>query len=123
MTKRADAVYLSDILSEAEIAVKACSGLSLDQFEGDAIRVRGIERCLEVIGEAASKISPETKTRLSTIPWSKMAAMRNRIAHAYWGSDTEIILATVQKNLPELICQLTEAGVKAVPARQKAPIK
>ena len=119
MTKRGDEILLSDILHEAEVAVGFCAGMSLDQFKVDDLRLRAIERCLEIIGEAASKTSETTKMRLKEIPWTVMTGMRNLLAHAYWGTDPEILYKTIQNDLPDVIRLLQGAGLKSTPTRQR----
>lgn len=64
---------------------------------------------IEIIGEAASRISPETQAAAPGIPWSKVTAMRNLLSHAYFDWDLEIIWSTVTADLPELVRALEGA--------------
>jgi uncharacterized protein with HEPN domain len=61
---------------------------------------------IEIIGEAASKISKEKQTELSQIPWSQIIAMRNRLIHAYFDVDLDIVWKTVTEDLKPLINEL-----------------
>lgn len=65
-----------------------------------------VTRQLEIIGEAARRISPETQASIPNIPWSKVIGMRNRLIHEYDDLDIEIIWDTIQLALPELISVL-----------------
>jgi uncharacterized protein with HEPN domain len=59
-------------------------------------------RALEVIGEAASKVSEEAREMLPTVPWPKIIGMRNRIVHAYFDVDRDIVWETTIQELPSL---------------------
>jgi uncharacterized protein with HEPN domain len=65
-----------------------------------------IVKDLEIIGEAANNVSPECQSQYSYIPWRAMVGMRNRLVHAYFGIDFEVIWQTVQQDLPPLIQSL-----------------
>ncbi len=70
-------------------------------------------RNIEIIGEAASKVSPYYRRRHPEIPWRDIVEMRNRIAHGYFDLNLKIIWDTVQEDLPELlplIVALSEAN-------------
>ena len=57
---------------------------------------------VEIIGEAAAKVTSETKSRYPEIPWQDMALMRNRLIHVYFDVDLEVVWETIQKDLPDL---------------------
>lgn len=59
--------------------------------------------CLTVIGEALAAISDETYLLLASVPPGLPKAQRNLIVHEYWRIDTEVIWATVQRQLPSLL--------------------
>ena len=58
---------------------------------------------IEIIGEAAARISDELKEELSAIPWRQIVAMRNRLIHAYFDIDPDIVWSTVTIELPALL--------------------
>jgi uncharacterized protein with HEPN domain len=64
--------------------------------------VRAVELNLIIIGEAASRIPDDIQATYSEIPWSFMKAMRNRLVHAYFNVDAQILWDTVQDDLPTL---------------------
>jgi uncharacterized protein with HEPN domain len=68
-----------------------------------------ITRCLEILGEAASNMSPEACATFPQIPVQKMTAMRNRLIHAYFDVDLDIVWTTVSDDLPALLPALDEA--------------
>lgn len=59
-------------------------------------------RCVEIIGEAASKISDATRISAPDIPWSAIVGMRNRLVHAYFEVDADVVWNTVTVELPGL---------------------
>jgi hypothetical protein len=61
---------------------------------------------IEIIGEAASRISEEFKTSQPQVPWSKAIGMRHRLVHAYFEIDFDILWTTVTDALPRLIAAL-----------------
>lgn len=57
---------------------------------------------LQYIGEAVNRLPDDVTTLAPEVPWRKIRAMRNLIAHDYAGIDTAIVEATVRERLPEL---------------------
>jgi uncharacterized protein with HEPN domain len=66
----------------------------------------GIIRKFEILGEAAGSISLESKARYPNIPWKQLTGMRNRLIHAYFDIDNDIIWKTIQNSIPPLKGQL-----------------
>ena len=83
------------------------------------MRALALTRCIEIIGEAASSVSPEYKAAHSELPWKAMSAMRNRLIHAYFEVDLKVVLDTVHQDLPPLIVFLDQllAEVSEPPAQ------
>lgn len=65
-----------------------------------------LQRAIEIIGEAASKVGNETRLSASAVPWGQVVAMRNRLIHAYFDIDRNILWKTVSDELPTLLQQL-----------------
>lgn len=63
-------------------------------------------KCIEIIGEAASKVSSGTRLELPEIPWADIVGMRNRLIHAYYEIDFQRVYDTVTTDLPPLISAL-----------------
>jgi len=101
-----DRIRVQHILDEAGEAFKYTEGISFDEFVEDGKTVRAVIRSIEVIGEAASKISIEFRKEHPAVPWQKIIGMRNRLIHVYFDIDYNIIWQTVKENLPPLIEQL-----------------
>jgi uncharacterized protein with HEPN domain len=101
-----DKVYLLDILEAARLAVGYVSGKSLEQFLGDTQCQDAVIRRLGVIGEAARRISSETKAAFSNVPWDAMTGMRNMTIHEHDDVDLGVVWDSVQKDLPRLVAEL-----------------
>lgn len=68
--------------------------------------VLALMKSIEIIGEAATKITKECQESLSQIPWPNIIGMRNRLIHAYFDINLEILWKTVTEDLPGLIAEL-----------------
>ena len=63
---------------------------------------------MEIIGEAASQVSKALRDVRSGLPWADVIGMRNRLIHAYFDIDPEIVWGTITQDLPLLVAALTE---------------
>jgi uncharacterized protein with HEPN domain len=63
-------------------------------------------KCIEIIGEAATKISKESRDDLPQTPWSNIIAMRNRLIHAYFDTNLDILWKTITEDIPPMIAEL-----------------
>ncbi len=101
-----DNVRLKHILDEADEACSYAADITLDEFLKDGKTARAIIRSVEVIGEAASKVSEELRKEHPEVPWHKIVGMRNRLIHVYFDIDYNTLWQTVKENLPPLIMQI-----------------
>jgi uncharacterized protein with HEPN domain len=101
-----DHVLLLDMLDHARRAVQAVSGRSRADLDSDAVLAAALERFIEVLGEAASKVSEATRSEAPTIPWRGIIGMRNRLVHGYAAVDHDIVWDVVTRDLPALLTEL-----------------
>jgi len=80
---------------------------SREDLDRDSMLFRALVKCIEIIGEAASRIGSETKQTTTTIPWGKINGMRNRLIHAYFDINKDLVWGTVMRDLPTLDRELT----------------
>ncbi|MCF6287094.1 MAG: DUF86 domain-containing protein [Candidatus Hydrogenedentes bacterium] len=97
---------LRHMVQAAEQAVEYACRRTIEEVENAPPLQHLFLRNLEIIGEAASRISPELRAAHPEIPWRDMMDMRNRLIRAYFDIDMEIVWRTIREALPELICQL-----------------
>jgi uncharacterized protein with HEPN domain len=104
--KRDDIVILADMLAFAREVVEFVDGKSWEEYESDIKLRRAVERSVELIGEAARRISREFEENHPDIPWNKIIVQRHRLAHEYDVLDDGIIWSVAIKYVPELITQI-----------------
>jgi len=71
--------------------------------------VLALTRLVEIVGEAASRVSEPTRVSIPEVPWAQLRGMRNRLVHAYDRVDEDILWSTIVDNFPPLIAQLAAA--------------
>ena len=101
-----DQVLLGDMLDYARLAVAAAWGRSREDLAEDDVLAAALERFIEVVGEAASRVSSATQASLPAIPWRPIIGMRNRLVHGYASVDRSIVWDVVTVDLPGLVAQL-----------------
>lgn len=106
MPQREDSIRIQHMLDAAKEAVSFVRGKGRGDLDRDRKLLLSLTRLLEVIGEAAGKVSAESQKATTQIPWPKIIGMRNRLIHAYFDVDLDEIWKTVQDDLPPLIAQL-----------------
>jgi uncharacterized protein with HEPN domain len=103
-----DAALLLDMLLAARDAVEFVGGLDEATFQTSRLHQNAVIRALEVIGEAAGKVSTETATTHSGIDWRRITGMRHRLIHGYGDVKLDIVWMTVRDYLPSLIATLEQ---------------
>ena len=98
-----DEVLLRDMLDHARRAVGAVAKKERPDLESDYVLAAALERFIEVIGEAATKLSAGTKGSAPQIPWREIIGMRNRLVHGYASVDHDIVWDVLSGDLPEVI--------------------
>lgn len=104
--KDRDAAYLWDMLDATRNIVQFTSNISVDEYIKDRKLQLAVERSLEIIGEAAKKVSSDLQQKNPDIPWNKIIAQRNVIAHEYGEIKQERIWTVVTLHIPALVGKL-----------------
>lgn len=110
-----DRVYLWDMLTAARAVVQFTQGRNLADYESDLMLRSAVERQIEIIGEAARRISKEFQDAHAELPWRPMQAQRHVLAHDYGEIKHGRIWRVAETHVPELIT-LLEPLVPASPA-------
>lgn len=97
--------HMVDFLKAAE---RFATGRSRADLDTDEMLMFALVRAIEVVGEAASKVSAETRERHPEIPWALVIGMRHRLVHAYVDINRDILWATVTKAAPDLLQRLND---------------
>lgn len=103
------------MLDAAREARQFVAGRTRDELATDTMLLRATVKAIEIVGEAASKVTANTRKALAEVPWIDIVGMRHRLIHTYFEIDLDIVWATVQVDLPPLIDSL-QCWVDAHPA-------
>lgn len=103
MSRHDDDVRLAHMLDHAIEAVELCKSRSRGDLDSDRLLNLALVRLIEIVGEAANRVSPVTQASLATVPWREIVGMRNRIVHGYDQVNFDILWAVIQQDLPPLI--------------------
>jgi uncharacterized protein with HEPN domain len=101
-----DLIRMHHMLDAAREAMSFASQKTRSDFDGDRMLVLSIIKAIEIIGEAAVKVTQETKEKYPEIPWPQIVAMRNRLIHVYFDVDLDRVWDTITDDLPPLITVL-----------------
>ncbi len=106
MTRPDDQSRLRHMIDHAVEAVQMVKGRTRQDLDSDRQLNLALVRLLEIVGEAAGRVSEETRSRHQSIPWLDVVSLRNRLIHGYDTVDFDILWDIVQDDLPPLIVQL-----------------
>jgi uncharacterized protein with HEPN domain len=101
-----DLSYFIDIVDCITDINEFTNSILYNQFEKDKMRKLAVERQLEIIGQAANKISKETQDTLENIPWGKIIGLRNKLAHDYGEILAERIWNISKTSMQKLLNEL-----------------
>ncbi len=103
MLLESDRHRIEHMLEAALQATEFVRGRSRNDLESDVQLRLALLRALEIVGEAASRVTPETQAAYPEIPWRLAVSTRNRLIHAYFDIDLDIIWTTATHSLPALV--------------------
>ncbi|TAK66217.1 MAG: DUF86 domain-containing protein [Dehalococcoidia bacterium] len=94
------------MLAAARRAVSLTEVRARQDLDGDDVLALALTHLLEILGEAAKGVSSETKDRYPDLPWSQMAATRDRLIHGYFSVDLDIVWQIARHDLPSVVAAL-----------------
>jgi uncharacterized protein with HEPN domain len=104
---RSDEKRLDDIrrmcVAAADVAARGRASV-----EADDVLWLALERAIEIAGEAATRVSDETKAQFPDVEWNELAAVRVLLAHAYHRIDRDLLWGIVERDLPRVLGALDE---------------
>lgn len=99
---KTDKIFLKHILDEIKFLQKETKGLTFEQFMENDLLKKACTRSLEIIGEAVKNLSPDFRKRHRDIEWKKIAGMRDKIIHFYFGVNWDIVWDVIERRIPKL---------------------
>ena len=106
MTQRDDQVYVGHMIDTANKAINFVEGLNREDFDNNEQLRLAITHLLQIIGEAARRVSLEFRDAHSEIPWKAIVGMRSKVVHDYLNVDEDVVWDTVKNDLSPLIAEL-----------------
>jgi len=97
-----DRVRVLHMIDAAESIAQFLTGRIRSDLDSDRMLLFAIVRAIEIVGEAASKVTNETRVAEPSIPWTAIVSMRNRLIHGYFDIDTDLVWKTVTEEIPGL---------------------
>jgi uncharacterized protein with HEPN domain len=98
-----DLLLLEEMIDAAEQAHSLVVGHTVAEIESDRVRRDALLWNFTVLGEAATRVSDETKARFPDIPWRNPMRLRNRVVHGYWSVDVGVLHTTASEQLGEFV--------------------
>ena len=102
MTQHDPALYLTHILESADLIESYVKGLDLTTFREDQQRQDAVVRRIEIMGEAVKNLPATLRTSNPHIPWARIAGMRDKVIHDYFGVDVALVWTVATTMLTQL---------------------
>lgn len=103
---RDEGLYLQDIIDACSSIEKFIAGLEKSEVVDDDLIFSAVVRKLEIIGEAAARMSPELRQAHPEVDWKAIIGFRNILAHQYFASDPDIVWEAAETHSRELKKQI-----------------
>ena len=116
-----DPAYLSDMLAAAEAVARFIANRTFNDLLTNEMLQASVERKIEIIGEAARRVSPEGQADHPEIEWRKIIATRHIFAHDYDEIDYEVVWRIATIHAPTLVVQLRSVLAARPPALPESP--
>jgi uncharacterized protein with HEPN domain len=106
MSRHDDGLRLRHMLRYSREIMALTRGKARADLDRERLLNLALVRLIEIIGEAAYRVSTETRAAHPEIPWAQITSMRNRLIHGYDWVDFDILWQTVIEDIPELAAVL-----------------
>ncbi|MEO0490923.1 MAG: DUF86 domain-containing protein [Cyanobacteria bacterium J06635_15] len=103
MTKLDDTTRLKHLRDAAQETIAFMAGQTKQDLENNRLLLLAVVKDIEIIGEAASKLSDACRDQCPQLPWRDIIGMRNRLVHAYFEIDVDVVWEVVTTDLPKLL--------------------
>jgi uncharacterized protein with HEPN domain len=110
-----DRVRLQHMIDAGEAIAGFVSGRTRADIEADRMLLYAVVRGVEVMGEAAARLTESVRSEAHGVPWSAIVSMRNRLVHGYFDIDPDIVWKTSTEEIPALLPILRRLLAEAEP--------
>ncbi len=117
MTLHDGTVALRHMRDHVAEAIELAADRQRDDLDGDRVFALALTKLVEIIGEAAARVSEELRESHKEIPWRQIIGTRNRLIHGYDAVDHDILWGIVDRELPVLLGQLEKVLAQVSPER------
>lgn len=117
MTLHDDTVALRHMRDHVAEAIELAADHQRDDLDGDRVFALALTKLVEIVGEAAARVSEGVRDSHQEIPWRQIVGTRNRLIHGYDAVDHDILWAIVERELPLLLGQLEKVLAQVSPER------
>jgi len=104
--KPEDRVRLHHVVDALSSAIRFTKGRRREELDSDEMLAFALVHALQIVGEAAGKVSAETRARRPEVPWTTLIGMRHRLVHAYFDVNLDILWTTAVEAAPALPAQI-----------------
>ena len=104
-----DRVYLGHMLDTARRAHAKVAAITRAEFDADENLRLAVTHLLQIVGEAARRVSDAGRAACPAIPWPAVVGMRHKVVHDYLGVDEDVVWDTARNELPPLVSALEAA--------------
>jgi len=108
MLRADDRVSLQHMVDAGQRAMRMAAGHCVEDLESNDALCLALQRLIEIIGEAAKRVSIGTRALYPSIAWGQAAGMRDRIIHRYYDVNLQIVWDTIVDDLPTHVSQIEE---------------
>jgi uncharacterized protein with HEPN domain len=108
MSSLDDATRLRHMRDATQEAISFMLGQKREDLENNRQLLLAVVKDIEIIGEAASKLSQDCRDFAPNLPWKDIIGMRNRLVHAYFEIDIDVVWTVVKSDLPALLPELKQ---------------
>ncbi len=111
-------VYLEDIIGAIKSIEEYTANMTYDDFAKDKKTLDAVIRNFEIVGEATKQLPEKIRKEYPKVPWKDMAGMRDRLIHAYFGVNPDVVWKTIKERLP-IVRPLIEEFLRELEEEEK----